>query len=394
MNIVFLCREYDRSGGYGGIGTYVEHISKALSKKGHNIFIISSLPRENESVNKKDNIEIFYPKQKRLKLIEKILCFLKLGNIYLRIMCSYTNYKTVKYISSKHKIDIINSPEWFNEGLFCCLLLNIPVVVRIHGPVSVLKKFSSFSLLKYLEEFLEKITVSLSQAVIFPTEKMHSYLKNTFKFKRYSIIPICMSKTDVYMAEKSSKKQVVCIGRIEKIKNQEVIIKSIPYVVKEEKNVIFVFVGRNVGDYYIMLSNLIKELNISQFVKFTGEIEWEALNKIKKESNIIVKPSLDGGLDMSLIEALESGLPLVCSDISPFNEVIKDNYSGFLVNPNSEKEWAEKILIILKDKNIADKISSNAFKEFKEKYCCDVVAEKELELYRDVVLNYDKKHRL
>jgi glycogen synthase len=62
MNILFLCREYDRKVGYGGIGTYVDIVSRYLAKIGHKVFIICSIPRKTEEIVEKDNLVIYYAK--------------------------------------------------------------------------------------------------------------------------------------------------------------------------------------------------------------------------------------------------------------------------------------------------------------------------------------------
>jgi hypothetical protein len=44
-------------------------------------------------------------------------------------MCALTNYLAYKKLSKKYKIDIVETPEWYNEGLFFVLQKKIPVVL-------------------------------------------------------------------------------------------------------------------------------------------------------------------------------------------------------------------------------------------------------------------------
>jgi glycogen synthase len=141
MNILFLCREYDRKVGYGGIGTYVDIVSRYLAKIGHKVFIICSIPRKTEEIVEKDNLVIYYAKQVHIKGIARLFKILDLESVYSRLMCALTNYLAYKKLSKKYKIDIVETPEWYNEGLFFVLQKKIPVVCRIHGANFQLSRF-------------------------------------------------------------------------------------------------------------------------------------------------------------------------------------------------------------------------------------------------------------
>ena len=51
---------------------------------------------------------------------------------------------------------------------------------------------------------------------------------------------------------------------------------------------------------------------------------------------------------MTALEALASGLPLVASNVPPFNELLASDY-GVMVNPKDETEVATVISGLLKD---------------------------------------------
>lgn len=395
MNIVFLCREYDRIVGYGGIGTYVRFISEELKKQGHKIFIISSLPRNKSIIEVKNGIVIYYKKQFRIPVIGRIFYLLGMESVYLRIMCALTNYFVVKSLYNRYKIDIIETPDWFNEGLFCSLFLkNIPVVCRIHGPTIMLYKYQKNKIKLFIEMLMEKIMIESCNAVIVPTLYMLDFVKRNFKIKKFTIIPIGMKADNNYEKKQyHNEKIVLCIGRIEKVKNPQVILKAVPYIVDNIKDVKFIFVGRKIGNYGREFDSLIDKLKINKYVEVIEKMDWQQLNKLCLNSDVIVKPSLEGALDMTLIESIASKVPLVCSNIPSFKEVIGEE-AGILVNPYDEKSWAENIIKVLTDKTMADNIAMKAFELYRNKYSIEKIAEKLISFYQEILYEYFKKYRL
>ncbi len=100
-------------------------------------------------------------------------------------------------------------------------------------------------------------------------------------------------------------------------------------------------------DRLIYLSH---ELGIDGYIEFLGPIKWgEDLFNIMKGSDVLVLPSLTEGLPLVLIEAMSQGVPVVATNVGGITELIRDNFNGLLVRPNSPKELANAIIEIIKN---------------------------------------------
>lgn len=182
-----------------------------------------------------------------------------------------------------------------------------------------------------------------------------------------------------YLEDFISKPIVLYSGRIDKDKNLEILIKAIPLVLKE-KEVNFLFLGD--GDIKNDLEREVKLMGIENNVRFIGPLQPSNsdLSKFYQLASLFVIPSFIEGQSMVTMEAMASGLAVIASNGGALKELLKDNENGFLVNPFSEKEFAEKILAVLNDEKLRKRMSqkslelikphniSNTYKKFEEIY--------------------------
>jgi len=106
------------------------------------------------------------------------------------------------------------------------------------------------------------------------------------------------------------------------------------------------------------LLNLAETLDLNGTVDFVGSqdnvAEWLA------RSRLFVLTSDSEGLALSAIEAMMSGLPCIASQVGDLADLIVDGESGWLVRPRDVEAFAEKILLLLKDRQKLERFSRQA----------------------------------
>jgi len=133
---------------------------------------------------------------------------------------------------------------------------------------------------------------------------------------------------------------IVCVGRLEKVKNQQLLIKAFSRLKDKSIKLILVGDGREKEN----LQKLISDLNLIKRVEVTGfSPEPE---KYLAKANLFVLPSLSEGFGIAVVEAMQQGLPCLCSSIGGIPEFIEENKTGWMFNPNKEEELFEKLEVI------------------------------------------------
>lgn len=91
------------------------------------------------------------------------------------------------------------------------------------------------------------------------------------------------------------------------------------------------------------LEQLASDLKIEDQVFFLGWCDRETLKAFYQSADIFVLPSLDEGMPNVLLEAMAMGLPVVATQISGSQELVKEGENGFLVPPKNPAIMAQKL---------------------------------------------------
>lgn len=159
---------------------------------------------------------------------------------------------------------------------------------------------------------------------------------------------------------------VISLRRLEPIYDVGTLIKAIPKILKECQSAKFIIAGG--GSEEKLLKDLVKELDISEKVEFTGWTDPADLVKYLNSSDVYVSTSLsDGGIASSTAEAMACGLPAVITDSGDNKDWIKDKEDGFIVPVKSPDILAEKIILLLKDSELRARFGYSGRKIIEER---------------------------
>ena len=75
------------------------------------------------------------------------------------------------------------------------------------------------------------------------------------------------------------------------------------------------------------------------------------------------------GLPRTIIEAMACGIPCVASNVGDMTDLIKNDFNGFIIDDyNNIEDFAEKIILLLTDKNIYETFSQRSVEFVRDKY--------------------------
>lgn len=130
---------------------------------------------------------------------------------------------------------------------------------------------------------------------------------------------------------------LVSIGELTKRKNHKVVIKALSKL--KDKNICYIICGS--GELEKELKDIIKEYHLERQVIMLGY--RTDIQEILIASDCFIFPSKQEGLSVALMEAMQVGLPVICSNIRGNIDLIHEGKGGYLVEPNNEMEYAKAI---------------------------------------------------
>ncbi|MGX7668079.1 glycosyltransferase [Flavobacterium pedocola] len=137
--------------------------------------------------------------------------------------------------------------------------------------------------------------------------------------------------------EKPEQFTIVCVGRLEKVKNQQLLLKAFSELDNKEARLIMVGDGRERAS----LEQLINKLNLQNRVTITGfSSDPGAYLTV---AHLFVLPSLSEGFGIAAVEAMQLGLPCLCSNVGGIPEFVVENETGWLFDPKDEAAFSTKL---------------------------------------------------
>lgn len=157
---------------------------------------------------------------------------------------------------------------------------------------------------------------------------------------------------------------VLCAGRIVSLKGYEYVIEAMREVVKRHEKSRLLLVGEGSGlageqRYSKGLQESALEYELKDRVIFTGFVE--NIQDLLPAADVVVVPSVrNDSCPRIVIEAMAGGKPVIGTDVGGIPELITDGGNGFLVQPRSSSQIAERIVKILSDDDLRKRMGDNA----------------------------------
>ena len=260
-----------------------------------------------------------------------------------------------------------------NRRLFC--KNNITTLATFHdlSQFNIPTKYDSFRMLyikKIIPHYLKKvdtvITVSentkkdLRKFYRFPESKI-SVIHNGYKAKNFSPLKTAQG----YNSLPDKKPYFLYVARIEHPgKNHLNLIKAyekLPNEIKNKYNLVLAGSDWNGAD---TVHNYAGSSTDSKKIHFLGFATNDALPELYREASLYIFPSLYEGFGIPMLEAMASGIPVICSNNSSLPEIGQDAVVTF--NPDSAADIAEKINTVINSVELQKSMITKGHERVKE----------------------------
>ncbi len=169
--------------------------------------------------------------------------------------------------------------------------------------------------------------------------------------------------------------QVLYLSNLIPSKGPFNVIKAANIIIKKQSNVRFIIAGADFSqDFSKQMRAYIERKSLKQFVTMPGAVYGEEKEKLFAKSDIFVFPTWYKHETFGLvnIEAMSWGLPVISSNAGAIPEIIQEGVNGFIVNPKSPEQIAERILALINNKDLRIKMGKESRRLFESKYTLEV----------------------
>jgi glycosyltransferase involved in cell wall biosynthesis len=144
------------------------------------------------------------------------------------------------------------------------------------------------------------------------------------------------------------------------MKRFEYALWALKKILREMDAVTLVITGQET-EYTAQLRYLADSLQIQHRVNFVGLVSESDLRLLYSEASLYIYTSPEEDFGMGIIEAMACGAPVVAWNAGGPMESVSHGETGFLVRPYDVDEFADRMLRILRDRNLAHRMGVSGY---------------------------------
>jgi glycosyltransferase involved in cell wall biosynthesis len=386
----------------GGMEVHEDILCTGLVDRGHSVTIITTRHPEGIEYEEKEGVKIYYLKKTTPELYSR----------------QWWKESTKKFeeLQKEEKFDVIWSQS--SAGRLCAKKFkakyNLPFLLVSHGTwlKEIQGRFNRISSIRnilgfFMKELPQNIYRYLfwdfkfmrdSDAIIAVSKEVAKAIQKQY-FINFNKIYVVYNGVDVSLFRPSrenrriirkkygiseDEKVLLLLGKIEKAKGMHLAIQAIPRVIKYFSDVKLLIVGK--GPYLKTLETLADRLDVLKNVIFCGYVPNKETPSYYNACDIYLNPTLlIESCPFVTIEALATGKPVIASRIGAINSIIDDEETGLLIKPGDFKDLARKIIRLLKEERLANKISKNAREKALREFNQENMIENTVKVFEKVI---------
>ncbi|NLR82107.1 glycosyltransferase family 4 protein [Chitinophaga eiseniae] len=349
----------------GGAGVYAHDLAIGLVKNGHKVSLLTySTPNNRQFLadfGKKYQVACYTIPAR--KIIHFYLLYLKFKEILKQ-----ASFDTIIFSDGRSK----KMGALFQSSLKGILGRSVSI---LHGneknsffekPSLALRLFGMQK--RMLNFFLQqKKIIVVSEAELSMWQQ--TPLKNQLHLIRHGIDtdifqPRTTAEVTVLKAQLGIDKErpiLLSASRIVKEKGQEVVLESLDKILQSVPDLLFVIVGN--GDHLPQLEQMVAARGLQNHVVFAGGVSRDVLSTYLAVCDLFILPSqYYESFGLVYLEAAACGKAAIAGNRGGTNEAVVEDVTGYLVDPLSREAIADKVINVLQNKPLRERLQTNALK--------------------------------
>ena len=194
-----------------------------------------------------------------------------------------------------------------------------------------------------LQIVLGRLTARAADLVLAPSAATAAELRRDYRVLDAAVVPNVTGGLAVQPAGETGEPPgyLLFVGRLRIRKGVEVLLEAL----RDRRDVRLLIAGD--GEHRDALERKTAELGLGPAVKFLGRCEAARVRGLLRGAAALVVPSTYEGMPLVVLEAMESGIPVVASRVSGIPEVVEDGRTGWLVAPEDPRGLARALAEVL-----------------------------------------------
>ena len=383
LRLLILTHNYPRyKGDYAGI--FIALLAKNLIKHGIKPIVLAPHDPGSEEYEVVDGVTIYRFRYADDDKDENIAYRGNMQQIVLGSIDGIFKFKrfldcfrlAASGIIEKENIEVVAGHWLVPSGIVMKTLFNkysLPMVLSSHGTdIRMMRKYSK-ALYRYLKSFCRKLNrwtvVSnfLKETILTADPKLENILQ---------VLPLPHDETIFYKDAQIKKETdlIVSITRFTNQKRVDYLIKAMALIVEKRPSAQLEIYGT--GPLQSEIENLINKFGLENNVTINQPVTQKRLREIYNKASVVVLNSFEEGFGLALSEAMLCGTAVVGVDCGGITDIINNNETGLLVEPDNSQHLANALLKLIEDDSLRNNLADRGHKYATETFASGPLTEK------------------
>lgn len=379
MHIVFLTHEFPKPGSAnGGVGTFVQTLGLWLTESGHKVSVIGINNTEYFEEENHSNLRVYRLPKRKVKGLTWLLQ-------------SRSIAQKIYELNFSNPIDVIEGTEM--AFAFIPKLKGVKYLIRLHGghhffAESEKRGVNWWKGLQEKRSFAKAdAIIGVSQYVVSHTSK---YINFQEKFKGVFFNPANLQKFNEVDVTKEIKNRIFFAGTVCEKKGIRQLIQAMAIIKNEIPDAELHIAGRDwffprTGESFMDYLKQFIGPDLEGSIHFLGPLPNFEIPKYIETASVCCYPSHMEAMPLAWIEVMAMGKIFVGSNLGPGPEIIEDGVNGFMSNPLSPVDIADKIIWVLNNKDKVLELSKNARNFALLNFSLKTLGPRNVELYKSLL---------
>lgn len=397
MKIAFFSPSWPAAQAQNGIATYVDIMTRALTRAGHECVVITPLIKGDVDGN------IYLAKTPKEGALQSLSMWLRrhfgqADAVYQERVVSGIN-AALEEASKEKAIDLFEVEESFGWAHSLKKIAPCPVFVRTHGPHFLVHQGE---IRAYDESRIEAERKALSSCVAFscPSEGVLRDVKSYYGLTdaKASVVPnpidFATGEND-WSLEACDRNMILSVGRFDVVKGADLVLNAFNSLADRFPEARLVVAGKDTGlpdecgsvlkfDAYTK-----KHFSpaVCSRIQFLGPVDQSELAGLRRQAFLCVSASRFESFHYTVAEALALGCPVVTTKTYGPAEFLKENHDLLLAEKENEQQLANHMAFLLNQPEKAATIGAAGKRAAMAHISADIVVKKYIEFCRASLSN-------
>lgn len=359
---------------HGGVQEHVRAVATELRRRGHTVKVITPTPPKGENTDPENVITLG-----RSTMINAPATSFEVS--------ASAGPKEIDNMLDQEKFDVIHYHEpWIpllaSQVLSRSKAINI-ATFHAHQPDDILNRAVDLIYLPYhrsKSKYLNYVTAVSDAASVFvskATGEDITIVPNGIELDKFN-----PNEVAVYDDFNDDKKTILYIGRLEKRKGVEYLLRAYEELKEEHKDTRLVIAGD--GPKMKSLKTYVSQYAIED-VHFLGFVSDEDKLKLLKTCDVFCSPALYGeSFGIVLLEAMAMSAPIIAGDNPGYASLLRQTGRISLINPKQLKDFVYRLELVLYDEKIRQVMLDWA-DEYVKQFDYSNITDSYLKIYEDLL---------